>query len=158
MDSNPSMVLCICLEARGGIGILGQGTMWWEHCPPAQSRCILLRQNQWAFILPNSKSSQFFLLCIYKGLGFCRFTGSSLLTQKGVHLLGRKKKQKVKKEKSIKGNSQAKRGNQWDNLVVEAYPYLVICCKFESKDSSKRETCKFLSCIFKFASCVVSLL
>lgn len=72
-------------------------------------------------------------------------------------MLGRKKI-KVKKEKSLKGKSQAKRGNEWDNLVVEAYPYLVKCCKFDSKNSSKRETCKFLSCIFKFASCVVSLL
>lgn len=35
---------------------------------------------------------------------------------------------------------------------------LVICCKFDPRNSSKRETCKFLSCIFKFASCVVSLL
>lgn len=78
-----------------------------------------------------------------------------LSEMKGVHLLGGGEgegKKKVSKEK------QAKRGNQWDNIVVEAYPYLVMCCKFESKNSSKRETCKFLSCIFKFASCVVSLL
>lgn len=58
---------------------------------------LLLRPNQWAFILPNSKSSQFFLLCIER-VGFSLFYWFILTETKGVHLLGRenKKKNKIK--------------------------------------------------------------
>lgn len=55
-------------------------------------------------------------------------------------MLGRENKKKGKK---YQRKTEAKRGNQWDNLVVEAYPYLVICCKFESKKSSKENPASF---------------
>lgn len=148
------MVFCVCLEAREGIGILGQDTMQWEHSPPAWSRCIPSAQEKpVGFYFAEFQKLSILLALYLKGFCFVCFTGSSLMRQKECTCWGGEKgKKKVSKEK------QAKRGNQWDNIVVEAYPYLVICCKFESKNSSKRETCKFLSCIFKFASCVVSLL
>lgn len=105
---------------------------------------LLLRKKPVGFYLAKFQKLSILLALYFKGVFFVLFYWFILTETKGVHLLGREKKGK----KSIKAKTQAKRGNQWDKLVVEAYPYLVMCCKFESKNSSKRETCKFLSCIF----------
>lgn len=76
---------------------------------------LLLRQNQWAFILPNSKSSQVFLLCILR-VGFLLFYWLILTETKGVHLLGRENKKREKKKKVSKENHRLKEaisGTTW---------------------------------------------
>lgn len=141
------MVLRVCFGAREGSGIPGR------RCGGEPSLgagvFLLLRQNQWALlILPNSdklSSSR----SVFKFL----FYWFILTETKGVHLLKKKKKKKVYQRKNT-----GKKRQSVGQPGCRSLPMLVICCKIESENSSKRETCKFLSCVFKFASCVVSLL
>lgn len=55
-----------------------------------------------------------------------------------MHLLGGKKRKKNIKNRCIKG-TRAKRGNQWDNLVVEAYPYWLYAVNLNLRTAAKRE-------------------
>lgn len=139
------MVLFVCFEAREGNGILGQGTMrWGAESFLGAGVFLLLRQNQWAFlILPNSENSPF--RSVFKFLVYW-----FILTEtKGVHLLGKKNKSEKKKGKKkrcircIKEKTRAKRGNQWDNLVVEAYPYWLYAVNLSLRTAAKGKPASF---------------
>lgn len=137
------MVLFVCFEAREGIGILGQGTMRWEQSPPSRSRCIPSAQAKpvgFSYFAKFQKLS--LLLALYLSFLFYWF----ILTEtKGVHLLGGGGggKGKKKEKKCIKGNTQAKRGNQWDNLVVEAYPYWLNAVNLNLRTAAKGKPASF---------------
>lgn len=126
------MVLRVCFGAREGSGIPGR------RCGGEPSLgagvFLLLRQNQWALlILPNSdklSSSR----SVFKFL----FYWFILTETKGVHLLKKKKKKRC-----IKGKTQAKRGNQWDNLVVEAYPCWLYAVKLSLRTAAKGKPASF---------------
>lgn len=152
------MVLFVCFEAREGIGILGQGTMRWEQSPPSRSRCIPSAQAKpvgFSYFAKFQKLS--LLLALYLSFLFYWF----ILTEtKGVHLLGGggRGEGEKKRKKMYQRKHTGKKRQSVGQPGCRSLSILVKCCKSESKNSSKRETCKFLSCIFKFASCVVSLL
>lgn len=100
------MVLFVCFEAREGNGILGQGTMrWGAESSLGAGVFLLLRQNQWAFlILPNSENSPF--RSVFKFLVYW-----FILTEtKGVHLL--RKKNKSEKKKDVSNVSKKKHGQK----------------------------------------------
>lgn len=151
------MVLFVCFEARERDRDWDPGT---RHNEVGTKSSLLER----VYSFCSGKTSGLFLFHqLPKALSSSHsvfkfgFLLVHLYWDKRSSLAGGEKRGK-KGLKKDKGKTQAKRGNQWDNLVVEAYPYWLYAVNLSLKNSSKRETYTFLSCIFKFASCVVSLL
>lgn len=76
---------------------------------------LLLRHNQWALLASPGSTARSYSRSIFQLGVFYWFV---LTETEGVRLLEKKKKEK----KSIKGKTQAERGDQWGSPVVEACP------------------------------------